>query len=403
MNILFVSGHYPPFTKGGGELSTHFIAQGLVQREHTVHVIADGDTYDGVLDGVKVTRRPLGLTAKPLLEKYSSRKIARNIRKLVPDLERYDIVHTHDFRSALAVSELNLKNAVVTARDYAQISGCTNNITIDGNTDPGCQGWREATMCHRVAEASIARKPFRMWQFMYNKGYRAEAFRTFSKHVFISNAQRDEILRYQNLTDVETRVIYNPVSPGYLSKPLESGTQGNVLYVGRVEMYKGVKLLLDAWRKYSKQNPDAHLTIVGQGAQREEYEKLVSQWGLQYRVTFEGHIPYERMINIYDHAQVVVAPHVWIEPFGRTVVEGMARGKVVVTTHTGGPGEIIEHEKTGLLFEQNNVDSLIQMIDQGLTMNHYDKKEICLAAQAWVREHLIPEKIAEQHEALYLK
>ena len=43
MKILFLSAQYPPETKGGGELSTHLIAQGLQQLGHDITVVTDGD------------------------------------------------------------------------------------------------------------------------------------------------------------------------------------------------------------------------------------------------------------------------------------------------------------------------------------------------------------------------
>src|SRR5581483_12425310 len=103
MKILFVSGYYPPVVRGGGELSTYLIAQALQQRGHEVHVIADGQRSEiSETNGVHIQRLPLGLTAKPLLEKRMSRKIAH---ALTPYLAGYDIIHAHDFRSALALSE----------------------------------------------------------------------------------------------------------------------------------------------------------------------------------------------------------------------------------------------------------------------------------------------------------
>jgi glycosyltransferase involved in cell wall biosynthesis len=400
--ILFLSAQYPPESKGGGEISTHIIAQGLTKLGHTIDVITDGsvDAFREV-DGIHVRTLPLGLKLKPLFERFHSIRSSMLLSRKIQDISSYDIVHAHDFRSALMLSHLHLPSAVVTARDYAQIAGCTNNIQANGNIDPGCQGIHELFHCHRIAEASIIRKPFRMWQYMYNKEYRKQAFASFPKQIFISGAQKDSIAKHQDISAQRTAVIYNPISEDYLSEPLKKGVSGNVLYAGRVEMYKGVLLLLRAWRKVAASSRQAHLYIAGNGAQREEYERLVATWGLQYRVTFIPHVPYHRLQAMINECEIFVAPHLWVEPFGRTVIEGMARGKLVVSANVGGPAEIITHGKTGLLFERNSLSGLEEALKTALAMGHYDKKEIGIAARDFVRDTLRPEQIAQQHIEFY--
>ncbi len=405
MKVLFLSAQYPPDAKGGGELSTHIIARGLIALGHTVQVVTSGDeikTYEA--DEVSVLVLPLGLRKKPLFERRQSLRAAKICRAHIPDIEEYDIVHAHDFRSALMLSELHLPRTLVTARDYAQICGCTNNIQYNGNIDPGCQGAGELWKCHRVHEASWARKIFRIWQYMYNRPYRKSAFASLKHQIFISHAQKEYIVKYQDLSKQHASVIYNPISPEYISSPLAKGREGNILYVGRVEMYKGARLLLSAWRRIVKDGKNGHLTIVGNGAQYQEYERLAATWGLQYRVTFLPHVPHHRLQKLIDESEIVVAPHLWIEPFGRNVIEGMARGKVVIASNIGGPAELINLKgAAGLLFERGSVDGLVRAIDQVFEMGMFDKKEMGTAARDFVRDNLNMEKIAKSHENFYEK
>ncbi|HLC49507.1 MAG TPA: glycosyltransferase family 4 protein [Candidatus Andersenbacteria bacterium] len=400
--ILFLSAQYPPDAKGGGEISTHILAMGLQERGHTVTVITSGlAENERHTDGVRVITLPLGLHGKPLFERRASKKAVNILCKHIKDFSQYDVVHAHDFRSALMLAVCNPKNAVVTARDYAQISGCTNNIQADGTSDPGCQGLHELYACHRIAEASFLRKLFRMWQYNYNIRFRRAAFRCFCHQVFISHAQQKMIAKHQDISHQNTTVIYNPISAEYLTEALSKGKAGNVLYAGRVEMYKGVLVLIKAWKKLIHTNQHAHLTIAGNGAQREEYENLAARWGMQYRVTFIPHVPYHRLKGLINNSEIVVAPHVWVEPFGRTVIEGMSRGKIVIASNSGGPAEIIQHEKTGLLFESGSVKGLTSALEQALTMNRLDKKEMGIAARDYVRDTLNMQKIAQEHEEFY--
>jgi alpha-maltose-1-phosphate synthase len=402
MKLLFLSSLYPPMTKGGGELSTHYLAQGLTTRGHEVQVIAEGTTKERTtVDGVAVHRVPLPLTAKPLLEQRHARKMAAALKAEVGDLAHYDVIHAHDFRTAQILSELDVPHAVVTARDYAQICGTTNNMLASGMPGDCCRWSTIFTNNTRVVEASLLRKPFRVWQYKYNLSYRLSSFRKFKHQIFISHAQQKEIAKKQNLDGIHTAVIYNPVSSDYLNQPLASGNLKSVLYVGTVEFYKGVELLLHAWQELIREIPDLKLTIVGDGAQRIYYEEFIKQNGLAENVMFTGRVAWDALRTHYDEAGVIVAPHLWIEPFGRTVVEAMARGKVVVAANVGGPAEILKDNETGLLFERGSVEALITRLRQVLTMEVSRKEHIQLSAHAWAKNNLTIDTIAQQYENFY--
>ncbi|MDZ4225829.1 MAG: glycosyltransferase, partial [Candidatus Andersenbacteria bacterium] len=222
MKILFLSALYPPQTRGGGELSTHYIAQGLRQIGHEVQVVTTGarnGAYE--VEGVPVRVLAANLTAKPLLERRHSRKMAKILAREINSGKKYDVVHAHDFRSALALAELNLPNALVTTRDYAQICGSPNNLLADGRECPGCTSIKNVLQNRNVVEAPFLRKPFRVWQYRYNIGYRLKAFRKFKQQVFISHAQLAEIKKIQDLSQTQTTVIYNPVPPAYLNNAIQ--------------------------------------------------------------------------------------------------------------------------------------------------------------------------------------
>jgi len=400
MKILFLSGLYPPTTKGGGELSTHYIAQGLAARGHEVTVLAEGpQRVESHLDGVRVFRAPVGLTSKPLFEATHSRRVASAIEREVGDFKRFDVVHAHDFRSALALSYLRLPQAVVTARDYAQISGCTNNMLYNGSINPGCSD--DAWHCHRVQEVRGLRRVARLWQHEFNIGFRHTAFQSFPRHIFISRSQQQEIERHQKLPGVKTKVIYNPVSPEYTDTPLVAGRVGTILYMGRTEMYKGVGLLLDAFQVLAGEHAHIKLVIAGQGAQKALYEREVGKRSLQYRVQFLGYVAWDRSKSIYDGADVLVSPHLWVEPFGRSVVEAMARGKLVVAANCGGPAEVIKTARSGLLFERGDVKDLSRKIQEALLMNTFDRREMTKRGREWVASALSGGRIAQEHEEFY--
>lgn len=402
LNILFFSSYYPPFTRGGAEISTHYLAQALIKRGHKVTVITHGPKHEKVaIEGVDVLRVPLPFTSKPLFERRHSQKMAKQLAGYIENVQHHDIAHAHDFRMAQIIAEMALPRRVVTARDYAQICGTTNAIDAVGNLNPA-RTLSSAWQSHRIQEASLWRKPFRLWQYVYNIEYRGHSFLQFPHQIFISHAQRKYIAKFQDLSAVTTHVVFNPISEAFLfTTPQAAALNQELLYVGTLESYKGVDLLLQAFHELGREFPSAQLTLVGTGAHQATYEQQILQQGLQYKVRFAGQVPYEKLLQYYDRSEIVVAPHVWIEPFGRTVAEAMARRKIVVSANIGGPSEMIQDKINGLLFERGSVASLKAALRQALTLRGYQKKDMQNGAYSWVRANLQQSVIAEQHEQIY--
>ena len=65
-------------------------------------------------------------------------------------------------------------------------------------------------------------------------------------------------------------------------------------------------------------------------------------------------------------ADVLVVPSIY-EPFGIVALEGMAAKVPVIATQTGGLGEIIEHDKTGILVYSRNPESVAWGVDRILS------------------------------------
>jgi alpha-maltose-1-phosphate synthase len=403
MRILFLSSLYPPRSKGGGELSTQYLAEALAQRGHTIVVLTSSPSgrTEEVMNGVAIVRLPIPFTAKPLFEKAWAARAAAALADELDEQEPFDVIHCHDFRTAQVVAALGLPNAIATVRDYAFICGSPNNILADGSPCPGCEHIGTVVKNRAVVEAPIFRKPFRVWQYWHNIEFRKSTLRSFAHQVYISSAQRDIIEKRLGTLAPHKAVIYNPVPEEYLRERPVRTMGKTILYVGTVESYKGIGLLLDAFHALSQQHPELQLRVVGEGAQRQQYEQQVARWGLQYRVAFTGRVAPERMRAVYDEAWLVVAPHIWAEPFGRTVIEAMARERVVVAAATGGPRELLQDGVTGILCAGGSVESLQKSLERAIKLSEIDRREMQHAARAWVANHLTPAQIAEQYEQFY--
>ena len=60
-------------------------------------------------------------------------------------------------------------------------------------------------------------------------------------------------------------------------------------------------------------------------------------------------------------ADILVVPS-WYEPFGMVILEGMLHGLAIAAAAVGGPAEILEHERTGILFPPRDAKSLAEAV-----------------------------------------
>lgn len=135
--------------------------------------------------------------------------------------------------------------------------------------------------------------------------------------------------------------------------------------VGLLIPWKGQKLFLEAGRILLGSHPNIFLVLVG-GTPEEyrsyerELRELADAPELKNRVAFSGHIG--NMSEAYAALDVVVSASTSPEPLGTVVIESLALGRPLVAPAHGGALEMVEHEKTGLLFRPSDPASLAEQI-----------------------------------------
>lgn len=125
--------------------------------------------------------------------------------------------------------------------------------------------------------------------------------------------------------------------------------------IARLVLEKNHPVLLDAVSLLAKERQDFCLILIGDGPMRLELESQVERLKLQKCVRFLGErtdIP-----QILSGLDMVVQSSNY-EGMPNALMEGMAAKKAVVATDVGGTGELIIHQKTGLLVPPNNAEAL---------------------------------------------
>lgn len=161
---------------------------------------------------------------------------------------------------------------------------------------------------------------------------------------------------------IESEAIVLPVpppSPQFRRLPAE---RPRFTYVGRLRREKGVDLLLVAFAQIVDRRPDAELTILGDGPDRSALEFLAHQLGLGTAVRFTGWVDFDRVELELARTWALVAPSLWAEPLGLSVLEAVVRGVPVVASAAGGFEETVEPGITGLLYPRADPAALAERI-----------------------------------------
>lgn len=131
-----------------------------------------------------------------------------------------------------------------------------------------------------------------------------------------------------------------------------------VLALARLVPVKGIHILIDALAVALRQAPSLRLLIAGSGDENyiRQLENQVLQLHLQDFVLFIGNEP--SIEKPFKAADIYVAPFMWPEAFGLSILEAMAAGLPVIGSNSGGISELLGCGTCGLLFEEANVKEL---------------------------------------------
>lgn len=146
------------------------------------------------------------------------------------------------------------------------------------------------------------------------------------------------------------------VDAGRFSSPAPKPDRFNVLFVGQLRPYKGVDVLLRAWRKVK--NADLH--IVGDGHERENLEALAAQLGLK-SVHFHGSVTDKQLKEFYANSHALVLPSKRkAEAFGLVLLEAMAAGCVPIAADLPGVSDVVA--TTGYTFPVGDHEALTHLL-----------------------------------------
>jgi glycosyltransferase involved in cell wall biosynthesis len=172
--------------------------------------------------------------------------------------------------------------------------------------------------------------------------------------------------------------------------------------VARLVYYKGQAELIQAAAKIREKVPAFKLLIVGEGNQDPDgypaqMKNLVKELGLENQVLFTG---FRRDVRQILAASDLFCLPSFEEPFGMVFVEAMAMKKAIAALDNGGPREIVQHGKSGLLSQPKDIDQLAENIVT-LIQDPALRARMGAFGRQRVEEYFHAERMACDFEKLY--
>jgi glycosyltransferase involved in cell wall biosynthesis len=186
------------------------------------------------------------------------------------------------------------------------------------------------------------------------RGLHRQAWRSLiSAYIFISASQRD-LHRGIGLAPDRVFVRYNLIPRRSTPRMARTPT---VVYAGRLDEAKGVRLLMAGWDCYCRKSgePGLNLVIAGGGPLEDE----VAAWAsARPSVEMTGTVSRDRCAELISHARAILLPSAWEETFGLVAVEAMAAGVPPIAACHGSFTELITPGVDGILFSPGDPAAL---------------------------------------------
>jgi glycosyltransferase involved in cell wall biosynthesis len=226
-----------------------------------------------------------------------------------------------------------------------------------------------------------------------------------------SNAIKDHVKQTEHIRDENVEVIHNGIEKIYDDNEIEYyrvlhrnkldiDMQTNV--VGIVSNLnrdvKRVDVFVNAAVKYLQRDKDVVFLVVGEGHLKEKMMKIVDAEGANEKVRFLG--------SINNAIEVICAFDVAVntsesEGFSNSVIESMAHRVCTIASDNPGNKELIENNRTGILYPVNDVDALVERMLY-ITKNEKVRLKIAESAREEVISNYSLGKMVSSHEQLYV-
>jgi glycosyltransferase involved in cell wall biosynthesis len=221
-----------------------------------------------------------------------------------------------------------------------------------------------------IARLALSALRSHLCQWDYEAAQRVDYFVANSENV------RNRIRKFYGRESV---VVHPPVDTRrFAISPCISERDSFFLTVSQLVPYKRIDLIVDAFNRCKRP-----LVIIGDGPERPKLERRAGK-----NIRFAGLVSQREVVEAMQRCKAFV--FAGEEDFGIVMAEAQACGTPVVALGKGGALEIVENNLTGVLFNEESVDPLLEALDQ-LDHTSFDAELIRASSLRFTRQIFLDE------------
>lgn len=171
----------------------------------------------------------------------------------------------------------------------------------------------------------------------------------------------------------------------------------NFLYVGAFVHMKGIDVLLKAFANLLKDHQEVVLHMIGDGDKIKAYQRLAEKLGVNDFIRYYGRVSHPEAY--YLSADAVVVPSRSGEGSNGVIKEAMAAGKLVISSDFAPNLELVQNNKNGMVFRNENVDALTSLMRRVAN----DEIKLCEQSIRKTAEKFSVSRMVDSYEKVYEK
>lgn len=400
MKVLLVNKFH--YLKGGSEKYYFELGELLKSHGHEVAYFSMEDEKNISTGDKEYFVEKLDLNTGSKLKAFDVIYSKKNKKKMEEALDDFkpDIVHLNNFQRQLSASIINpIKKRnipiIYTAHDVQAI--CPAISMLDNNQEicEKCMGGKYSNCfknkCNKGSTLKSLLGAIEGKYYRNNKIYtdKIDAIITPSKFYaekFVQDGVRNEKIypmhNYINTSEYD----------------ISRQNAGYALYVGRLSREKGILNLISAFENIK----GGKLYIAGNGPEKENIERFIKDKSLNDRIQLLGFLNKDEVKDRIRKATMIIIPSIWYENCPYSALETIAIGKPIVGANIGGIPELIIDEKTGLLYQYDDVSELTMKIEE-LFYDNDKAEEFGNNAKKFAKEKFNKEKYYDSLMNIYNK
>lgn len=202
---------------------------------------------------------------------------------------------------------------------------------------------------------------------------------------FIANSKHTESF-YRNTLPKKSKHQVKLIQYGFNYKRfynknnpiIKSGETIKIVNVGSFQKKKNQEFIVEIAKELQKHIGNFEIHLLGDGKLRPMVENLAKENNLSDKIIFHGNVDKVENFLFSSHIYLHTA---WYEPFGLVFLEAMAAGLPIVCLDGKGNRDLIEHQRNGYIFKEENASVFAKTIITLISNENLYKQISCYAKQ----------------------